>query len=745
MMQPGQHDEIACGEVPTEGIRPPTTAAAALLPLGDRLGHDGGEPAASGRQDAELLRDWDLWVVHEVAGRVRLRLPRELAPEGSALAGRFAAMEEVLGSRWNGAARSLAVRFDPGTSFDELVARLPDHPAAGAARAESTGTTPPSPSGPLWRHFLLPAVSLAAGVAGLAPLSTATVAACAIPIARRAIESLTHRHLNVDVLDATAVTLLLGRGDLLAAGISVALVESGERIRERASGRARRVFRQMLGADPRGVRVLREGSEPRLPPAEVQIGDRAVVYAGETVPVDGLVIAGAGSIDNRTWTGEPYPIPVEVGMPVLAGGVVQDGRLVIDVRATGDETRAGRLALAIEDAVAANTRTTDMARRIADRFVIPVLLAGGAVFAATMDVGRLVSMLIIDFGTGIRVAVPTSILTTMISAARHDIVFKQGQAIEDLARVTTIVFDKTGTLTSGRPSVVDVQAVNGWLEDDMLRLVAAAEGHFPHPMARAIRRHARRLGLRLPEPGEVRLQPGGGVVATVEGHDVVVGRRRLLEEQGVRLPDPIPGNGSVALVAIDGLLTGRIVMEDGVRDDAQDVIRDLRAAGIRDLWLATGDRRAVAASVAAELQLDGYRGGMMPEEKVDLVRELQAEGRVVAVVGDGINDAAAMAEASVGVAVSRGADLARETADVVLATDDLGSLVDAVCMARCAMALVRQNIAMVAVPNAAALGLATVGALTPVTATIFNNGSTLLASGNALRPLRFRGRAEAGA
>jgi heavy metal translocating P-type ATPase len=685
------------------------------------------------------LTGWRRWVAHSIPGRTRLRLPAGRCPDAPSLVLRFAAVSEVRIARWTPASRSLAVHHDPAIEFAQVVARVPDRPPARQeGRREAPPPSPPTP--PLWRQFLLPAVSLAAGVAGLAPLSTATIAACAVPIARRAVDGITHRHLNVDVLDATAVSLLLGSGDLLSAGISVALVESGERIRERASGRARRVFRNMLGSDERGVRVLRDGSEPRLPSEEVLPGDRAVVYAGETVPVDGVVIAGSGSIDNRTWTGEPYPIPVEVGMSVLAGGAVQDGRVVIEVGAAGEQTRAGRLAAAIEDAVAANTRTTDLARRIADRFVIPVLAASGGVFLLTRDLRRLVSMLIIDFGTGIRVAVPTSILTTMITAARNDIVFKQGQAIEELARVDTVVFDKTGTLTSGRPAVVDIGVHNGFSTEEILRLAAAAEGHFPHPMARAIRRHARRQGLRLPEPTEVVLHPGGGVVATVDGHRTLVGRRGLLEELGVPLSPEIAPDGSVALVAVDGDLAGWLRMEDGVRDEAQDLVRDLRAGGVRELWLATGDRPAVAESLARELGLDGWRGGMMPEEKVDLVRELQAEGKVVAVVGDGINDAAAMAEASVGVAVSRGADMARETADVVIATEDIGALVDAVRMSRFAMSLVRQNIAAVAVPNAAALGLATLGMLNPLTATAFNNGSTLVASANALRPLRVGGR-----
>jgi Cu2+-exporting ATPase len=548
------------------------------------------------------------------------------------------------------------------------------------------------------------------------------------------VRSLLARQLSIDVLDTTAVSLLLLGGDLLAGGVSVALIETGERIRQRASGRARRVLRGWMGATPNGVHLLRDGTESRLPVESIEPGQRVVVYAGEAIPVDGVVVQGAGSIDNRTWTGEPLPREVEAGGSVLAGASLADGRIVIEVTATGDQTRAGRLAIALEDAIAANTRVSDMARRIANAFVGPLFLLGGLAYAATRDLSRLVSILIVDFGTGIRIAVPTTVLTTMISGARQGVLFKRGRAVEELARVDTIVFDKTGTLTTGSPAVVRIISEAGFDPVEALRLAAGAEAELPHPIAQAIRRAARSRGLAIPQPEWSRYHQGG-LEAQVEGRHVLIGNKRVFERYGIEVPGYAPEESSVALVAVGGRLAARIRLRDRVKEGASEVIDELRALGVSEIRLATGDHARSAGPIARRLRLDRFDAGMMPEAKAEMVRRLRAEGRTVAVVGDGINDAAAMAEADVSVAVPRGVDLARETAEVILLGDDLDLLITAVRLSREAMSIVRQNIGLVALPNSAGLALATLGRLTPLTATFVNNGSTLLAGANALRPL----------
>ncbi|HEX6492272.1 MAG TPA: HAD-IC family P-type ATPase, partial [Candidatus Dormibacteraeota bacterium] len=478
-------------------------------------------------------------VAHRTPTRVRLRIDPGDAPVAASLASRLSAHPDVDTVRWSPASRSLVVQHRRGCRLEEIAASAP---AAG----EQQPSPPPEPAGQsLWRQMLLPAASMAAGVMGVTPLAPLVVAGCAAPIARRAIRSLGGGHVSVDVLDTAAAAILLGRGDLLAAGVGVGLVEVGERIRSRAAGRARSALRGWLGEDSRGVRVLGEGTEPRVPADQVRPGDRVVVYAGETIPVDGVVLAGEGLIDTRTWTGEPGPRRVGKGGDLLAGAAVHDGRLVIEVRAAGRDTRGARLAAALEETLAAQTRVSDVARRIADRTVLPVLLLGGAVFAVTRDLSRLASMLIVDFGTGVRIAIPTAVLSAIVAGAREGILFRSGRALEELAAVDSVVFDKTGTLTTGRPTVVAVDAVAGHDGDEVLRLAAAAEGHLPHPFARAIRRAARREGLQPPEPLRVRHRAGGGVLADIEGHTVLVGDRRLLGDEGVDCP-PVGSSGSLA-------------------------------------------------------------------------------------------------------------------------------------------------------------------------------------------------------
>ena len=367
--------------------------------------------------------------------------------------------------------------------------------------------------------------------------------------------------------------------------------------------------------------------------------------------------------------------------------------------------------------------------------MLPEILASALVFGATRQLQRVIAMLIFDFGTGLRVSIPTTVLTTMVAGARQGVLFKSGRAVEQLALADVVIFDKTGTLTSGEISVLGVISADSMLPNDVLRWAAAAEGHVPHPIARAIRRAARREGLDLPEPEWLSYRTGGGVEAVVEGRRLLIGDHRLLEAEGVWIPSAHASHSLAVHVAVDGTYAARIRLRDSLKTSAAGAVSRLRRIGVKRLWLASGDHHSSVGAISRQLGLDGYSARLMPEDKVALVRRFREEGHRVAVVGDGINDAPAMAEANVSVAVPRGADLARETADIVLLTEDLDDLITAVTLARSAMGLVRQNIGLVAVPNSVGMLLATAGRLNPLVATMLNNGSTILAGLNGLRPL----------
>lgn len=666
-------------------------------------------------------------IVHRLPGRVRVRLSGADQLQAPAIAVALRRHPAVNSARWREQTRTLTVQFDPAVSFRRI--------ATGIDVQDHGQAAPDEVSGPAWHDFVRPAAALVAGLAGAGPLAATIVAASGLPILGRAVTSFRDGRVNVDVLDAAAVVLMLGTGDLLAAGVSVGLIEASERIRHRATGHARHAIRSWMGMRPEGIRVRRNSSEPRVPVEDVVVGDKVVVYPGESIPIDGVVTLGSGSLDTRTWTGESLPREVLAGGAVLAGSTLVDGRIVVEVTATGDETRAGRLTTALEEALAANTRVFDLALRIANRFVLPEIAASALVFAATRQLERVIAMLIFDFGTGLRVSIPTTVLTTMVAGARQGVLFKSGRAVEELALADVIVFDKTGTLTSDEISVLGVISAGSTPPSDVLRWAAAAEGHVPHPVARAIRHAARREGLNLPEPEWLRYHTGGGVEAVVEGRRLLIGDHRMLEAQGVVLPPAHAADSLAVHVAVDGTYVARIRLRDTLKTSAAGALGQLRRLGVKRVWLASGDHPSSVRAISRQLGFDGYSARLMPEDKVALVRRFREEGHRVAVVGDGINDAPAMAEANVSVAVPRGADLARETADVVLLTEDLDDLVTALRLARSAMGLVRQNIGLVVVPNSAGMMLATIGRLSPLVATILNNGSTILAALNGLRPL----------
>jgi Cu2+-exporting ATPase len=521
-----------------------------------------------------------------------------------------------------------------------------------------------------------------------------------------------------------------------------ALIGTGEFIRERTSRRCEKMVTDLLGLSGRSAWLIRGKKRILVAADEVKVGEMVVIYPGDMVPVDGAVVSGEAAIDQAKLTGEAIPVEVKSGDKVFASTVLVEGKIYVRCQATGSETKAGQVLQCVNNAPIHETKIQNHASAIADKAVVPIFLIAGVCFAITGDVSRLMSMLILDFCTGIRIAAPTAVLSSMHRAGRRGILIKSGAALENLAQVTAIVFDKTGTLTSGEPKVEQVSRFNGHTEHEILALAAAVEMRLHHPAARAIVKHAQQEGLTIPDRTTSKFLRGMGAKAIVGEHEVLVGSKNLMTTEGIVIDDARESENqatklgeSIAYVAIDGKVAGLIRYSDKLRPEVVKAIKELKKLRVRKLVMATGDIEQAANRIAKICGITEVIARAFPEDKAKLVQELKAAGHVVAVIGDGINDSPALAYADVAISLHGATDAAQQSADIVLTDDNLERLPEAIRIARSAMALVKQNLAMAIVPNAAGFAMAAAGILGPAGATILNNGSAITAAINSLRPL----------
>lgn len=646
--------------------------------------------------------------------------------------------------RVNAAAASVVVMYDAQTvSFEMLVELIVTPPVRAAPILLPTQRS--------WRAYLAPVVSGALGLAlalfgAPVPVTAAFLALSAAPVASTASRDLAGGRLSVDTLDTIAIVVLALRGSMRAASLSAFLIASGELIRALTARRSQAAIVDLFGTSGRRAWVLRDGRTERVRADTLVPGETVVVYPGELILVDGLVTSGVGSVDQKSLTGESKPALRSSGDEVFASTMLTEGKLHVRVERAGTQTRASRIVQLLAGAPVHETAIANYAGRFADRFVLPVLLSACGIFVLTRDPMRAAAVIVFDFATGIRVAVPTTVLAAMSAAVRRNILIKGGRALEKLAQVDTIVFDKTGTLTEGMPHVVDVGAVDGTADlDEILALAAGAEHRLTHPVAHAIVERAQSRGLAIVDVHDSDYAIGLGVSAWVNGDRVMVGSEQHLVRVGMTVPalalEAAARAGargeSTVFVARGEVVMGWIAYADVARVEAPEVIRLLGSYGVRDLAIVTGDQPAVAAAVAATLGIEHVEAQVFPEGKAEIVRALQRRGRTVAVVGDGINDSPALAYADVAVSLKDGSDAARETADVVL-HGDLRGLTEAIDIARHAMRTVYQDLAIVGVPNALGFVLAAVGIISPTIATALNNGSGVAAALNGLRPLSYR-------
>jgi len=697
-------------------------------------------------------------VVHSTPGRVRFRIPRIAHDSNYAqrLQRLLAAEPQVTSVRLKPAAASVVIRYLPGEPDSQMRSRLGKliQLATNAALTIPENPTQPenSPEPGNWSRLKLPTlatvISLVSGPLGLSfhPLIIGgTIALATIPVARRALESITQeRRLNVDFLDLAAITIITAQRHFLTSCSMLGLIELGEAIRERTARSSHSQTLDLLRSLAQVVWVERNGEKQQIPIEQVQPEDTVIVYPGNQIPVDGEILQGKALIDEQKLTGEAMPVVRSEGDNVYASTLVREGQLYILAERIGADTLAGRTLKLLQDAPVHDTRVENYAAKIADRMVLPTLLLGGAIFALTRNAARAASILTIDFATGIRVSVPTTVMAAMLSAARQGILLRSGRALEQLARVDAIVFDKTGTLTQGDVAMIGIKTADPAISElDVLRLAAAAEQRITHPVAEAVMRYANYQEVIIPQRGEWDYQVGLGIQAQIEGQTVLVGSERFLVKEGIDLasfytahPEVKTTGYPTIYVASNGRLLGILQYTDPLRPESAEVIAILRDEIGAEIHILTGDNCQRAATVAAQLNIppSHTHAEAFPQRKAEVVQQLHEAGKTVAFVGDGLNDSAALAYADVSVSFRDGSDIARETADVVLMQNNLRGLVEAIAIARNAKQIIRQNTNIVAVPNLSGLAIAATVGLNPMTATLINNGSSVIAGVNGLRP-----------
>src|SRR6202045_3351914 len=584
-------------------------------------------------------------------------------------------------------------------------------------------------------------------------LATGVTVFTGYPFLRGALGSLRSGRAGTDALASAApVASLVLRENVVALTVLWRL-NIGEYLQDLTLRRTRRAISELLrgSQDTAWIRLTggaEAGTEVQVPSDSVQIGDEVVVHDHVAIPVDGEVVDGEAIVDQSALTGENLPVSVMVGARVHAGSVVVRGRLVVRAGAVGNQTTIGRIIARVEEAQHDRAPIQTVGENFSRRFVPTSFIVSAITLAITGDVRRAMTMLLIACPWAVGLATPTAISAAIGNGARRGILIKGGSHLEQAGQVDAIVFDKTGTLTVGRPVVTNIVAMHkDWQPEQVLAYAASSEIHSRHPLAEAVIRSTEERHIIIPPHEECEVLVGMGMRTWADGRTLLLGSPSLLQAEKVKVSkkakdwvDKLRRQAETPLLlAVDGTLVGLISRRDEVRPEAAAVLKELRAKGIRRIVMLTGDHPEIAEVVAGELGIDDWRAEVMPEDKLAVVRELQSDGFVVGMVGDGINDAPALAAADIGIAMGlAGTDVAVETADVALANDGLHRLLDVRDLGSRAVEVIRENYGMSIAVNAAGLIIGAGGALSPVLAAILHNASSVAVVANSSRLIRYR-------
>ena len=573
------------------------------------------------------------------------------------------------------------------------------------------------------RKFLLPY-----------PISAAYTTIMSAKYIWKGIKTLMERRIEVPVLDATAIGVSIFRSDFSTAGSIMFLLGIGELLEEWTHKKSVDDLARTMSLNV-GKVWLKTGDQAVLVSSnQIKSGDQVVVHMGNVIPFDGEVVDGEAMINQASLTGESVPVRRTTGNYVYAGTVVEEGEVTVDVKAVGGSSRYEKIAAMIEESEKLKSGLESRAEHLADKLV-PYSLGGTALtYLLTRNATKALSILMVDFSCALKLAMPISVLSAIREAGMYKITVKGGKYLEAVAEADTIVFDKTGTLTKAKPTVAEVVSFNGMSEDELLRIAACLEEHFPHSMAKAVVNAAKEKNLDHEEMhSKVEYVVAHGISTTIDDRNVIIGSSHFVfEDEKCTIPegkqelfDSLPEEYSHLYLAIENQLAGVICIEDPLREEAKTVVAELKKTGFGKIVMMTGDSDRTASAIAKRVGVDEYYSEVLPEDKAAFVEKEKAAGRKVIMIGDGINDSPALSAADVGIAISNGAEIAREIADITVGADDLGQIVTLRRLSNRLMKRIQSNYRFIVGFNSGLIVLGVTGVIQPTTSALLHNTSTL--------------------
>lgn len=614
--------------------------------------------------------------------------------------------------------------------------KLPEHVAAGSGRELNA----------VYQEKLVMKTVLHYGSKLFLPMPVRAVITSvkSVKYIRHGIRCLMHGKIEVPVLDATAISVSVFRRDYATAGSVMFLLGIGEIIEEWTHKKSVGDLARSMSLNVNKVWLKRNEQEILVKSSDIEPGDHVVIRMGNVIPFDGEVVTGEGMVNQASLTGESLPVRRSVGQSVFAGTVLEEGEIEVLVKAVSGSTRFEKIVTMIEDSEKLKSSVEGKAEHLADRLVPYTLLGTGAVWLLTRNITKTLSVLMVDFSCALKLAMPITVLSAIREAGENNITVKGGKFLEAVADADTIVFDKTGTLTKATPTVKEIVPFSDYSENDLLCIAACLEEHFPHSMAKAVVDAAKERHLSHEEMhSKVEYVVAHGISSSIDNRKVLIGSSHFIfEDEGCTIPseyqeryDSLKPEYSHLYLAIEKQLVAVICIEDPLREEAVEMVRDLKKAGIRKVVMMTGDSERTAAAIAKRVGVDEYYAEVLPEDKANFVEKEKSEGRKVIMIGDGINDSPALSAADAGIAISDGAEIAREIADITIAADDLREVVTLKLLANAMMKRIHMNYRNIVGINSGLILLGVTGIVQPTVSALLHNASTLMISLGSMKNL----------